>query len=127
MSTHTHTSAEGHTHSHTHPDDPASAEQAQLGPTSNGSVVLDIGGDVGSLVIMTSESLAGAEIEVSPVGEDLARTHIAIRERRSPNGIRWAGIFPGLVAGTYTVWALDGSPADTVVVTGGQVTQLDWR
>jgi hypothetical protein len=104
-----------------------SAEQAQLGPTERGSVVLDIGGDIGSLMILTSSELAGAEIEISPVGHDDARTHIAIRERNAPGGTRWAGIFPGLTAGQYTVWDLTGSAASTVEVIGGQVSQLDWR
>lgn len=127
----------GHSHAHGHPHVPVpgavdtsaaqSAELAQLGPTTPGSVVLDIGGDIGSLMIMTNEDLAGAEIEVSPVGQDDARTHIAIRERLSPGGTRWAGIFPGLKAGEYTVWDVRGMPSDVVAIVGGHVTQLDWR
>lgn len=126
-----------HDHAHEHPHTssrvdvaavgPVSAELAQLGPTDRGTVVLDIGGDIGSLIIMTSAELAGAEIEISPVGQNDARTHIAIRERIAPGGTRWAGIFPGLRAGQYTVWDLAGNAASTVEVTGGQVSQLDWR
>lgn len=132
---HDHPHPQDHPHPHPHQhsrgdstaDAPLSSEQAQLGPTQRGTVVLDIGGDVGSLMILTSAELAGAEIEISPVGHAEARTHIAIRERLAPGGTRWAGIFPGLKTGHYTVWDLTGQPASTVEVIGGQVSQLDWR
>ena len=55
------------------------------------------------------------------------RTHVAVRERRGPAGIRFAAIYPGLREGEYTVWGLDGTPADTVRIVGGEVAQLDWR
>jgi hypothetical protein len=102
-------------------------ELAQLGPSERGSIILDIGADKGSLMIMAPETLAGAEIEISPVGADHARTHIAIRERRAPSGIRWAGIFPPLLEGDYTVWDLDGTAREVVTVVGGEVAQIDWR
>lgn len=43
------------------------AEQAQLGPSAEGSVMLDIGGDVGALVLHTGANLLLAEVEVSRV------------------------------------------------------------
>ncbi len=122
-----------------------SAEQAQLGPSYDGTVMLDIGGDIGALIINTSADLHLAEIEVSPVDESdvhapsrththdghahphSQRTHVAVRERRGPAGIRFAAIYPGLREGEYTVWGLDGTPADTVHIVGGEVAQLDWR
>ncbi len=130
---HQHTDPQPHSHPHANPHDdgaaggPLTAELAQLGPTERGTVVLDIGGDFGSLIIMTSADLAGAEIEISPVGSDAARTHIAIRERRAPGGTRWAGIFPPLPEGSYTVWNLDGTAREVVDVVGGQIAQIDWR
>jgi hypothetical protein len=107
--------------------EPADPESAQLGPSGPGSVVLDIGGDRGSLMILAPQELAGAEIEISPVDRDSVRTHIAIRERRAPGGTRWAGIFPPLPQGDYTVWNLDGTAHEIVTVVGGEVTQTDWR
>jgi hypothetical protein len=122
-----HEDESGAGHSHPHADAPVDPEAAQLGPSDPGSVILDIGGDRGSLIIMTSEELSGAEIEISPVGADGERTHIAIRERRAPAGTRWAGIFPPLLEGEYTVWGLDGTARERVRVVGGEVTQIDWR
>lgn len=104
------------------------SEAHQLGASYDGTVMLDIGGDVGALVIMTSEAMHLAEIEVSPVGDEHAhRTHVAVRERRGPSGTRYAAIYPHLRAGVYTVYDLDGRPVDAVSISGGEVAQVDWR
>ncbi len=44
------------------------SEQNQLGPSRDGSVMLDIGGDIGALVLHTSAEMLGVEIEISPTG-----------------------------------------------------------
>jgi len=126
------------------------SEQSQLGPSSDGTVMLDIGGDIGALILHTGPNLLLAEIEISRVdgapplddghthdhthgtGNGLAhthpsRTHVAVRERRGPSGVRYAAIYPDLRSGEYTVWGTDGEAADTVTVIGGEVAQLDWR
>jgi hypothetical protein len=119
-------------------------ESGQLGPSYDATVMLDIGGDRGALIIMTPPELHLAEIELSPVGAEEAderhvhehdghahahphRTHVAVRERRGPTGVRYAAIYPSLVEGEYTIWGLDGQPKDTVRIVGGQVTQIDWE
>ena len=125
-------------------------EADQLGPSYDGTVILDIGDDRGALIIMTEPELHLAEIEISLVGDQQAatpvpshdhgdgdgerhshahphRTHVAVRERRSPSGTQFAAIYPSLVAGEYTVWDLDGAtPKHNVQIRGGQITQLDW-
>lgn len=124
----------------------------ELGPSQDGTVVLDIGGDVGALVLLTGASLLGAEIEISPLGGAGAdvfqeahphvhshdhgddhththhpdRTHVAVRERLAPDGVRYAAIYPGLRAGRYQLWSVDGTPADVVQIVGGEVAELDW-
>lgn len=40
-------------------------EQSQLGPSMDGTVVLDIGGDIGALILLTGPDLLLAEIEIS--------------------------------------------------------------
>ena len=104
-------------------------EQSQLGPSDNATVMLDIGGDLGALIITTAESLLLAEIEVSHADADphAHRPHVAVRERRGPGGVQYAAIYPSLPSGDYTVWGLDGQPADKVQIVGGEVAQLDWR
>lgn len=136
----------------TRTNDHAVNEESQLGATDDGTVMLDIGGDIGALIIMTDASMHRAEIEISPASEGAedvfqrdhgpaahehshgghvhthrpGTTHVAVRERRGPGGVRYAAIYPGLREGDYTVWAQDGTPAETVHVTGGEVVQLDW-
>jgi hypothetical protein len=90
------------------------------GQTGPGMVVLDIGGDVGALIIQAPAELAGQEIHVSlthPPGG--ARTHAVVRERLTGAIISHAAVYPALPAGDYTVWRADGSPAGSVSVPGG--------
>lgn len=114
-------------HAHPHEYPAVDPEQAQLGPSRAGSVVLDIGGDIGALILAAPESMALVEIEISPAGRDAERTHVAIRERLGPGGKSWAAIYPALRAGEYTLWSTTGEPADRITIVGGQVAQLDWR
>lgn len=102
------------------------SEQSQLGPTQDGSVLLDIGGNIGALVLHTSAELAGVEIEISRTGDDTHRSHVAVRERRGTGSVRYAAIYPALPAGDYTLWRPDGQPATRVTITGAQVTETAW-
>ncbi|HEX6685955.1 MAG TPA: hypothetical protein VF062_24475 [Candidatus Limnocylindrales bacterium] len=90
------------------------------------SLVLDIGGTVGALVITTGPELAEEEIEISPgVDPTVRRTHNVVHPRRDHEVvIAYAAVFPTVEAGDYTVWNHDGSPYAVVTVHGGQVTQL---
>jgi hypothetical protein len=90
------------------------------------SLVLDIGGTIGALVITTGPELAEEEIEISP-GIDPAtrREHNVVHPRRDGEVVKaYAAVFPSVPAGEYTVWNLDGSPYSVITVRGGQVTQL---
>ena len=92
-----------------------------------GAPVLDIGGDIGALVLYTTEELAEREIEVSPARDPDRRTHTQIH-RRSVNGrIFWAGVYAELPEGVYQVWWDDPSKPRTFSIAGGAVTELDWR
>jgi hypothetical protein len=50
------------------PTKPSSAPEVENPGAGDGMVVLDIGGDVGALVVSTPAELAGVEIEICPVG-----------------------------------------------------------
>jgi hypothetical protein len=90
------------------------------------SLVLDIGGSVGALIITTGPELAEEEIEISPgVDPTARRTHNVVRARRDRGVVlAYAAVFPTVPAGEYTVWNQDGSPYAVITVHGGQVTQL---
>ena len=91
-----------------------------------GPVVLDIGGDVGALVLRTSAALAGQEIEISPVEEPEHRRHVAVHQRDLAGAPVHAAVFPDLRWGSYQLWSPDGSPTMTVSIRGGRVTEASW-
>ena len=115
MTAHDHSHGGEHTHSHSH------HHEAGQGPT-----VLDIGDDVGALVLYTSVELVGAEIEISPDGEPDRRRHVAVHPRQYPGGTAYAAVYYGLEAGSYQLWAADGSVALTVSVEGNTITEAMW-
>ena len=98
----------------------------RYGPTSAGTVLLDLGADTGALVLYTPPGLLGAEIEISPDIPGAPRTHAAVRARPGPSGTRYAVVYEGLPAGSYTIWRDHDTPGGRVTVTGGQVTSHRW-
>ncbi|GAB3945425.1 phospholipase [Micromonospora vulcania] len=94
------------------------------GPSETGSVVLDLGGDTGALIIHTGPDLHGREIEISR--DDARRVHSAVRERRVRDGSLHTAVYPGLPAGSYTVWWDDSTPAGKVSVHGGAIAEFNW-
>jgi hypothetical protein len=100
--------------------------ESSLGPSGPGSVVLDIGGDVGALIIVTPARMAGEEIHVSPLRDPAGRTHSVVRERQLGPASCHAAVYPALPAGDYTIWRDAGSPAATVRIDGGAATSYRW-
>jgi len=95
------------------------------GPTGPGSVVLELGENIGALILATPPGLAGHEIEISPCAGG-RRTHSLVRERRTPTQTSYAAVYPVLPAGEYTVWREDGTPAGQVTIRGGQASHFRW-
>ena len=86
-------------------------------PSYDGGVVVDIGGDVGALVLHVELGLVGREIELE-AENGRVRTHSAVRERRGDGPAQYAALYPALTAGRYTV--VDSG--QEVAVDGGRVT-----
>lgn len=86
--------------------------------------VLDIGENIGALLIYTSEELRGKEIEVSLKGNDAKRVHTTVWERSVNGRTVFAGIYPSLPAGDYIIWT---NPSSEVSIIGGQVAEVDLR
>ena len=101
--------------------------ESVAGPSGPGSVVLELGADVGALVLLTPAELDGREIEISRAGDPRARrTHAQVRRRQMADATMYAAVYPDLLAGTYVIWADERNAAATAVITGGQVTACSW-
>jgi hypothetical protein len=111
---------EPHTHPHSHPH----RHEQPLVPARG--AVLDIGGDVGALLVQADAALEGAEIELyDERGAYLMHTEV---HGRDVSGTRsYAGLFPAVVAGGYLLELGDGSDRTPVTVVGGQVTTVRAR
>jgi len=99
-------------------------------PTENhshaGAAVLDIGEDVGALLICCPPHLCGLQIDVSPCERLWERTHTDVLARCVNEKPVYAALFLALAAGTYVIWGQDATPVGEVVITGGQVSELNW-
>jgi hypothetical protein len=86
--------------------------------------MLDLGPDVGALVLRTGAEMHGLEIEISPGGRDEARSHKQVHERLVAGRPLYGAVFESLPAGEYTLW-LDGRPLRRhVAVAGAAVTDI---
>ncbi len=91
---------------------------------SQSAVVLDIGGDIGALILYTSASDDEAEIDISPGTDPTAtRSHNQVHPRRAPAGTVHSAVYPSLRAGRYTIWRDDATPEATITIHGGQITE----
>ena len=90
-------------------------------------VVLDIGGNVGALVLYTPSERHGQEIEISPVGADDRRVHTAVLQRVVAGRTVYAAVYPDLPAGRYRLWADDPRLPVDVTIPPGAVAEIDWR
>ena len=101
--------------------------ETAAGPSGHGTVVVQLGGDIGALVLYTPAGLDGREIEISRDDDPGARrTHSQVRRRQMADVTRYAAVYPDLLAGSYTIWADAQDAAATVVITGGQITTCTW-
>jgi hypothetical protein len=99
-----------------------------------GAVLLDIGGTVGALVVTMPPDLLGSEIEIRPVGADVAAHHhhphvgVVARPRDGRRGESVASaVFGELEEGEYELYVRPAGPVLLVAaVTGGTVRFASW-
>jgi hypothetical protein len=90
-------------------------------------VVLDIGGEVGALIVHTDPDMHGVEIEISPSEDLRRRSHKQVLERTIGDHPAFTAVFDALPAGRYTLW-VDGKPrTHRVPVQASAVAELDLR
>ena len=96
------------------------------GPSATASVILEIGGTIGALILETDAEHLGREIEISRIPRsdepELSRTHSMVRERHTEPPTYHA-VYPDLQEGEYIIWRDQDTPAGTVTITGGQISR----
>lgn len=115
---------------------------ASVTPTENpyagqGSVLLDIGGDVGAVVVVMPDGMEGVEVEIRP--EEGRRRHdrdhhrhehhphVAVVARPVQDGRLPSLVFPEVGEGHHGLYAKDsGEKLLVVSVRGGEVTTASW-
>jgi hypothetical protein len=109
-----------------------------------GAVLLDIGGDVGALVVQMPGAMVGLEVEIRPLdgavpnhgpgrADDRGHghhhlAHVAVVARPVADGRMPCLVFGDLSSGRYELFE-KGCPDDVALrvdVTGGAVTTADW-
>jgi hypothetical protein len=113
-------------HDHDHDQPHTHAHESSEKRVHVEDLVLDIGDDVGALILYTGPEYDEREIELSLEG-DTRRTHTAIHERRIGGRTVFAGVYPDLRAGDYRLWTDRPDLRDRVTIVAGQVSELDWR
>lgn len=109
-----------------------------------GMVMLDIGGDIGALVVTMPASMVGDEVEIRPVGAasddhdhdhdhepghgHSHHPHVAVHERPIQGGAHVPSlVFPELTADRYELYVKGKTDVVlTVDVRGGEVSTAIW-
>ena len=89
-------------------------------------VVLELGGELGALVVYAGPGLLHDEIEISPAGDDARRSHKDVLERVLGTRSVYAAVFDRLPAGSYTLWHRGRPGARDVAVRAGAIAELRW-
>jgi hypothetical protein len=95
-----------------------------------GMVLLDIGGEIGALIVTTPRDMVDVEVEIWPVDDGRPSgqvPHVAVVDRPVAGGRVASLVYPDLVEGDYCLSiAGTGEVAMRARVTGGEVTTLEW-
>lgn len=116
-----------------------------------GSVLLDIGGDVGALVVTTPARMVGVEVEIRPAGPALHAVpdhdhghdhphdhghdhgggshhpHVAVVLRPVGDAVVPSLVYPELTEGRYELYVKDTDAVElTASVVGGEVATAEW-
>jgi len=111
---------------------PAEVENPFAG---QGSVLLDIGGEVGALVVTMPAAMVDIEVEIRPWDGNQGshapahghHPHVAVVERPVTGAVVPSLVFPELVEGRYELYVKGTDLVElTVEVTGGEVATAAW-
>jgi hypothetical protein len=116
---HSHGHGDGDAHGHGH--DHTAAHRPHEEP-----VVLELGAELGALVVYTDPALLHTEIEISPAGDDAARSHKDVLERVVGGRSLYAAVFDRVPSGSYTLWHAGEARTRGASIAGGTIAEVDW-
>ena len=113
---------------------PAQVENPFAG---QGSVLLDIGGEVGALVVTMLAAMVDVEVEIRPWASSHHHSHhhdgehhhphVAVVERPVVGAVVPSLVFPELIEGRYELYVKGTDLVElTVDVLGGEVVTTEW-
>jgi len=93
-----------------------------------GPVLLDIGEDVGAVVVTMPPALVGIEVEARRVDRSQhPLPHVGVVARQVGDALVHSAVFAGLPEGDYELYQRPSGPVRlTVHVAGGRVTNATW-
>ncbi len=90
-------------------------------------MVLEIGGDIGALIMYLDEELERTEISIEWEVDPSKDVHTGVWRRTVGTTNAVMAVYSELVEGRYFVPALNGHPAQSVDIRGGHVEEIDLR
>lgn|GEM_PF-5171533 len=110
--------------------------EGALDSSGPGSVLAEVGGDRGAVIVHVPPDWWGREIEIREVSDPWAGIHVAVMARRLPERDDYSAFFASLLKGEYEVRCRKSASSDedsdpvgigTVSVVGGAVADLYWQ
>lgn len=88
------------------------------------TVVLDIGGEMGALVVHLPSVPPSGELEACPAGDIHRRFHTGVHVRTIGGRDEPVAVYPAIREGDYDILDADLVPITRVRVVGGAVTEV---
>ncbi|HKE74131.1 MAG TPA: hypothetical protein VKB57_10985 [Acidimicrobiales bacterium] len=106
---------------------PTQAQEAPGATAPGANPVVDIGDDVGALVVYLDAVTPSGELEACPAGRPGERFHTGVHLRDLGGGSVAAAVYPQVRHGSYQILDEEYLPLALVHVEGGSVAELDLR
>ena len=113
---------DAHEHAHRH-GIPHTHESVPRG----GPVVMDIGGDIGGLIVRLDDSLEGTELPIEFADDPKRDIHTGVWRRSLGGQTVVVAVYPELREGNYRIHPGRDHAGAQLKITGGQVAHLDLR
>jgi len=110
-------------HGHDHEHRPAEPQFA----SSGSALMLDIGGDIGAVIVYLADQPVGEELEIQPIGQPAHRFHTGVHDRLVDGVMTRVAVFPEVRTATYELLDRQAEPFAVVEAAGGEVRTFDLR